>query len=228
MVEVNYVGSASQNLLSGDGPTSNNYNRFAGDLLDGVLDRVNPSFGTIGLTESGIDANYRGLTLQVGRRSTRGFAFQAAYTLGKAEDYAGSSQEVTRPELEKGPAGHDIRHSLKLNAIWEIPARTGVPLLDYLLGGWQLNAVTVFQSGSPFSITCGLAYPRCDFNAGTLTALAALLRAISLAARGRTEYKQDSERRTQSAPVARRGRWSRDGASGQTGRHARALALAGP
>ncbi|PYR47131.1 MAG: hypothetical protein DMF89_19815 [Acidobacteria bacterium] len=44
VLDVNYIGSESRNLLTGDGPTSQNYNRFAGDLLDGVLNRLNPSF----------------------------------------------------------------------------------------------------------------------------------------------------------------------------------------
>lgn len=88
-----------------------------------------------------------------------------AYTLGKAEDFAGVAQEVTDLAREKGPAGHDIRHSLKLNGIWEIPFRSDLQALNYLLGGWQVNAITVFQSGDPFSVTCSLAYPRCDFNA---------------------------------------------------------------
>ena len=52
VVDVNYIGSASRNLLGGDGPTSENYNRFAGDLQDRVLNRLNPSFGTIDITES--------------------------------------------------------------------------------------------------------------------------------------------------------------------------------
>jgi hypothetical protein len=188
LVEANYVGSASRNLLSGDGPTSNNYNRFAGDLFDGVLDRLNPSFGTIDLTESRIDASFHGLTLQVNRRYRRGFALQAAYTLGKAQDYGGSSQEVTRPELEKGAAGHDIRHSFKMNAIWEIPGRTGVRVLDYVLGGWQLNAITVYQSGSPFSIVCTLAYPRCDFNADGQTGDRVEVTRTELGSHTRTEW----------------------------------------
>jgi hypothetical protein len=165
VLDVNYVGSASRNLLGGDGPTSNNYNRFAGDLLDGVLNRLNPSFGTIDLTESRIDANYNGIATQVSRRYRKGLAFQVAYTLGKARDVAGNSQEVTNPGLEKGPADYDVRHVVKLNAIWEIPFETKVKALEYLLGGWQVNAITVYQSGYPFSVTCTLAYPRCDFNA---------------------------------------------------------------
>ncbi len=188
VVEVNYVGSASRNLLSGDGPTSNDYNRFAGDLFDGVLNRLNPSFGTIHMTESRIDASYHGLTAQASRRYKQGLAFQVAYTLGKAEDYGGSSQEVTQPEREKGAAGHDIRHSLKMNVVWEVPFRSDVRALEYVLGGWQLNAITVYQSGSPFSIVCTLAYPRCDFNADGQTGDRVNVTRTDLGSPTRTEW----------------------------------------
>jgi len=165
VLDVNYIGSSSRHLLSGDGPGGENYNRFAGDLLDGVLDRLNPSFSTVGLAESRIDARYHGLALQASRRYRNGFAFQTAYTVGKAMDYAGVAEEVTNLEREWGPAAYDIRHSFKMNAIWEIPFHSDSKAIEYALGGWQLNGITVYQSGSPFSVTCSLAYPRCDFNA---------------------------------------------------------------
>jgi outer membrane receptor protein involved in Fe transport len=169
VLDVNYIGSASRNLLGGDGPTSQNYNRFAGDLLDGVLNRLNPSFSTVDITESRIDANYHGLTTQMNRRFSDGLAFQVAYTLGKATDSMastlGGAQEVTRPDLERGPANHDVRHVLKMNAIWEIPFRSDSRALANVLGGWQLNAITIYQSGAPFSLVCTLPYPQCDFNA---------------------------------------------------------------
>jgi hypothetical protein len=72
---------------------------------------------------------------------------------------------VTDPGREEGDADHDVRHVLKVNAIWEIPYKPSSRALQYLAGGWQLNAITVFQSGGPFSVICGLPYPQCDFNA---------------------------------------------------------------
>src|SRR5262249_20457246 len=84
VLDVNYIRSSSRHLLSGDGPGGENYNRLSGDLLDGVLDRLNPSFSTVGLAESRIDARYHGLALQASRRYRRGFAFQTAYTVGQA------------------------------------------------------------------------------------------------------------------------------------------------
>src|SRR5947207_1957421 len=77
----------------------------------------------------------------------------------------GFAQEVTRVDLERGPADYDARHVFKFNAIWEIPFKSDTRPVDYLLGGWQINAITVYQSGRPFSVVCNLPYPQCDFNA---------------------------------------------------------------
>lgn len=163
--DANYVGSASRNLMSGDGPGGEEYNRFAGDLLDGVLDRLNPSFASVGLAESRIDANYHGMTVGLNRRYQQGLAFQVNYTLGKVTDYAGFAQEVTDHAREKGPADFDVRHIWKMNVIYELPFRFDNAVANALVGGWQINAITVYQSGTPFSVVCGLPYPACDFNA---------------------------------------------------------------
>jgi hypothetical protein len=165
VAEVNYIGSAGRNLMSLDGPGGEDYNRFAGDLLDGVRNRLNSSFGVVGLGESRIDSNYHGMTLQVNRRFNRGFSFQAAYTLGHAKDYPGVAEEVTNLERDYGTASFDVRHKLALNVIYQIPYEPQNLWLRNTLGGWQLNTVTIWQSGSPFSVTCTAAYPTCDFNA---------------------------------------------------------------
>jgi hypothetical protein len=165
VVEANYIGSAGRNLIGGDGPVGEDYNRFLGDLFDGRRDRLNPSFGQMGFNESRIDTSYHGLTLQLNRRYDKGFALQAAYTLGKAEDLPNSAMEVTRLDLDRGPTAFDVRHKLAMNIIWRVPYNPSNKLLAHTLGGWQVNTITIWQSGSPFTVTCGLPYPQCDFNA---------------------------------------------------------------
>ena len=49
--------------------------------------------------------------------------------------------------------------------LFEIPYRPASAVLKAALGGWQVNGSGIFQSGSPFTVNCTLAYPRCDFNA---------------------------------------------------------------
>jgi len=158
--EINYIGSAARNLMSNDGPGGEDYNRFAGDMADGVRNRFNPSFGAVGLAESRIDSNFQGMTLQLNRRFNRGFSFQAAYTLGHAKDYPGTAEEVTDLERDYGNTSFDVRHNLALNVIWQIPYEPANLWLRNTVGGWQVNTVTFWRSGTPFNVTCG----NCDFN----------------------------------------------------------------
>jgi Carboxypeptidase regulatory-like domain len=165
VVEANYIGSAGRNLMSADGPGGEDYNRFAGDMLDNVRNRLNPSFGVVGLAESRIDSNYHGLTLQANRRFRRGFSFQAAYTLGQAKDYPGVAEEVTDLARDYGNAAFDVRQKLALNVLWQIPYEPANLWVRGILGGWQLNTITIWQTGQPFTVTCNSPYPTCDFNA---------------------------------------------------------------
>jgi hypothetical protein len=165
VVEANYNGSAGRHLLSNDGPTSEDYNRFDGDLLSGRQNRLNPSFASVDFNQSRVESNYEGLSLQVLRRYSKGFSFQASYTYGIAKDTPASSMDLTRPDLDYGYAGFDIRHKLALNFIAEIPYSPANPMLKGALGGWQVNGIAILQSGAPFTVICTQAYPRCDFNA---------------------------------------------------------------
>jgi hypothetical protein len=165
VIEANYNGSKGRHLLSADSPTSEDWNRFSGDLLDGVRNRLNPSFASVDFNQSRIASDYQGLTLQLLRRYAKGLSFQAAYTYGVWKDTPPSSMELTRPDLDYSDATLDIRHKLAMNFVAEIPYAPANPVLKTALGGWQVNGIAILQSGGPFTVTCTQAYPRCDFNA---------------------------------------------------------------
>jgi len=165
VVDASYIGTAGRNLMSVDAGGGENYNRFSGDLLAGGLDRLNPSFAAVNLNESRISSRYHGMTLEVRRRYARGFALQASYTLGKATDTAGVWVDLNRPDLEKGRAGHDVRHRLAINQVIELPDNIGGGVLKHVLGGWQISTITVWQTGSPFDVTTSANYPNGDYNA---------------------------------------------------------------
>jgi hypothetical protein len=165
VIEANYIGTSGRNFMSADGPGGEDYNRFAGDMLDGVRNRFNPSFGVIGLAESRLSSEYHGFTLQLNRRFSGGLSLQTAYTLGNAKDYPGAAEEVTDLARDYGNAAYDVRHKLAMNVIWRIPYEPQDAILRNTIGGWQLNAITIWQSGLPFTVTCNAPYPTCDFNA---------------------------------------------------------------
>jgi len=165
VADITYNGTRGRNLMNGDGPGGQNYNRVSGDLFDDRLDRLNPSFAGVNLNESRVRSQYNGISLQLQRRYSSGFAFQTVYNFGVSKDLPGFTMSVEDPELDWGHAGDDVRHRLAGNFILEIPFRPSNPVVHGILGGWQLNGLAIFQSGTPFSVTCGLAWPRCDFNA---------------------------------------------------------------
>jgi hypothetical protein len=169
VADVTYNGTRGRNLMNGDGPGGQNYNRFSGDLLDGRLDRLNPSFAGVNLNESRVRSRYHGVSFQLQRRYANGFAFQSVYNYGVSKDLPGFTVSVEQPELDWGYTNEDVRHRLATNVIVEIPFNPTNPLLQGVLGGWQLNSLAIFQSGGPFSVVCTLAWPNCDFNADGVT-----------------------------------------------------------
>jgi hypothetical protein len=165
VIDANYIGSAGRNLMSTDGPGGEDYNRFANDMVDGTRNRLNPSFATVGLAESRIDSKYNGLALGLSRRQSNGVAFQLSYTVGRAQDTPASATEVAMPELDYGDADFDIRHKVAMNILWQVPYNPSNAGLKAVFGGWQMNLITFYQTGSPFNVTCTSTYPSCDWNA---------------------------------------------------------------
>src|SRR5262249_52862709 len=60
---------------------------------------------------------------------------------------------------DRSIAGFDVPHVLSVNWLYQFPIgkgkllSTGSATADYLLGNWQLNAITVLRSGIPYTAT---------------------------------------------------------------------------
>ena len=177
-VEMNYVGSQGTKLYQ-------NYevNRFAGDLLDGTLDRLNPSFGNIIYGQNNGKSYYQGMNASVRKRFSQGLLFQGAYTLGKAVDTGSSFSgehlvEVTEMRFNRGRSRFDVRQKYAMSLIFDVPSPRQAGIAKAIFGNWQLGVTTILQTGSPFNISCGLPFQPvfddggnlignngCDFNA---------------------------------------------------------------
>lgn len=160
VLEANYLGNVGRNY-----GRLVDFNTVRGDLFDGRLDRLNPTFGGINYRAMLARSEYHGMQLQLNKRYTRGFSGQVSYTLGKAMDDGSDVQVGGLPvdaralELEWGPADFDVRHRLAINWLWEVPFfRNDTGVAGVLLGGWQVNGVTAFQSGFPFNVNTSLSY----------------------------------------------------------------------
>jgi hypothetical protein len=155
IVEGNYVGSKGRKLYQGY-----NVNRFNGDLLDGVLDRLNPSFAGIDYGQSNGVSNYKGGNFSVKKRFSRGLDLQAAYTLGKAQDTASTfgtglgMVDIYNLKLNYGLSNFDVRHKLAASFVYDIPGPKGPGALAKVVGGWQAGGVVILQKGTPYTVAC--------------------------------------------------------------------------
>jgi hypothetical protein len=128
--------------------------------------RPYPGFAGIVLYENLGRTWYNALQVKLERRFTSGLLFNTVYSFGKhLLDGVGTSvwdaPEPFAPEgYNRGRSGFDRRHILNMNAVYDLPFGRGRkyasdlhPVLNGILGGWQLSGVYAFTSGSPLTIT---------------------------------------------------------------------------
>lgn len=164
-------GQLAFNFIS-PGNIDFNANRPVGSQQFPII--LNNNTGVADLLFNGAKYNYNALQLEIRRRFTDGFAFQANYTFAKnLTDAIGTSQQLVdtfldnaRPELEYSRSDFDQTHVFNFNGIYELPFGKGKRFLnqggalDRIIGGFQLSTIVRFGSGRPIS----LIDPRGTFN----------------------------------------------------------------
>jgi hypothetical protein len=156
--------------------------------------RPYPNWNRILSSENLGFANYQALQTELNRRLKNGLFFQASYTWAKSlANYGGDAPPGFAPEVVYGTAAADRfslrnergdvagtrRHRFLISGVYELPVGAGKPFLAHmdpvlngLLGGWQLSTVTLIQTG-PFltpTYSAGLVDPANVniFNRGSL------------------------------------------------------------
>jgi len=132
-----------------------------------------PALGTVPVNDTEGTSIYHGLQMQVQRRLTNGFQFTGSYTWSHAIDNSPSGFDsdyryggnVVDPfqwwTKERANSLQDVRHRLILNALYELPFGRGRtygsnwnPVVDEVLGGWEISPIFDFASGYPFDVVC--------------------------------------------------------------------------
>lgn len=115
---------------------------------------------------------YNGLQLDLTQRLSHGVQLRAAYTFSKSLDegsslanaISGTTNAFTmnplQPHWDYGLSSFDVRHSLSVNATYELPfGRKGAGqanrFLNHLISNWQASAIATVQTGLPFSPQLG-------------------------------------------------------------------------
>ncbi|BCS32070.1 hypothetical protein TBR22_A12750 [Luteitalea sp. TBR-22] len=127
----------------------------------GQLLRPYPQFtDVVPLYAAGAESRYNALQLTGRKRLSRGFMFEGSYTLAKAEEIGMSHQDSYNVDASWALASYDITHRFVLSYLYEIPVgrdrrffASAPTWLNAIIGNWQFNGITTFQSGTPLSIT---------------------------------------------------------------------------
>jgi Carboxypeptidase regulatory-like domain len=126
-----------------------------------------PDFNQVRFDTYDAYSNYNALTVKVTKRASNGLSGLVGYTYSKAmDDNSGTSeteqppQDDNNPNAEYAVADTSIRNRLVLSGVYEFPVGRGRqfmnsvgPVMNALVGGWDLSSIIVVQSGYPFTVT---------------------------------------------------------------------------
>jgi len=146
-------------------------NPFFGIVNNGVLisQRISraqslrpfPQFTTVTpMSISGASSTYHSLQATATKRFSHGLQFEGSYTWSKNIDEGDSHQDSYNTRADRSLTSIDLAHRFVMSFIYELPFGRGrrygssvARSLDFLLGGWQVNGISSFQSGTPLGLS---------------------------------------------------------------------------
>lgn len=140
-------------------------------IARGQLLRPFPQFTTLTpLYSSGNSSNYHALQLSFNKRLSNGMLIDGNYTWAKNIEEGLNHQDSYDIRSSRALASIDIAHRFVVSYLYELPFGKGRKfgndasgVLNAIIGGWQFNGITTFQTGTPLSIsannTAGLFNP---------------------------------------------------------------------
>lgn len=113
------------------------------------------------------DSNYHSLQSKLERRFANGFQVGVNYTYSRAKGIAGAPNSDNGPRiaipefyhLNYGISDLNRPHNFNLTNLTELPFGTGRrwlnerSILSAIVGGWQVNNILSYTSGTPFNVT---------------------------------------------------------------------------
>lgn len=125
-----------------------------------------PVFGEINVLQNLGRSWYDALQLKWERRFADGFSFTSSYSFSKDISDLTPSAETTRvvpftpAGYQRGRSSSDRTHIFVVNGVYELPIGRDKkflsslnPVVNAIVGGWQLSAINSFVSGTPLSFT---------------------------------------------------------------------------
>jgi len=154
-----------------------------------------PWASTANFIDNSSYSTYHGGEFEVRRRFSGGLYFVANYTFSKTlGDFRSISSQtegqvyrsIADRALDKARAAFDVTHNVSATVIYPLPIGKGQRLLrkangfvDTLVSGWDLQGLTRWSSGAPFTISSGR-FPNGGGLGATNVAESAMLRNMSM------------------------------------------------
>ncbi|HET8547265.1 MAG TPA: carboxypeptidase-like regulatory domain-containing protein [Bryobacteraceae bacterium] len=146
---INFLNQAFPNPFLGTNPI------YGANISRANLLKPYPQFGNIMVAEPIGYSWYHSLQSRIDKRFSRGFTFQVSHTWSKSME-ATEFLNPSDPRPYESISALDRTHRIVGSGIWEMPVGRGRPyagnmpgVLDFFVGGWQLNGVVQKQSGPP-------------------------------------------------------------------------------
>jgi hypothetical protein len=124
-------------------------------------------------------STYHAFTAKVEKRFSNGLSFLTAYTFSKSIDEqsnaslgfvsGGAFRDASHPSWEKGLSDFNVPQRVVLSLSYQLPFGKGKALANSvngfgnaLIGGWELQTVTSFQSGTPRTVVANIGVSNSD------------------------------------------------------------------
>ena len=170
VVELTYSGNHSSRL-----PIVADYNQAVANLPGQSLGiqarRPDQSFGAITWVDPAGISTYNGLAARVEHRFSHGFYFLNSFTWSKAlgdseqalETASGQAlanpQNIYNLKAERGPSSFDVTVINTTSFVYQLPLGKGRkmgatwnPIVDGVLGGWEVNTINTANTGLPVNV----------------------------------------------------------------------------
>ncbi|HET6955777.1 MAG TPA: TonB-dependent receptor [Vicinamibacterales bacterium] len=129
--------------------------------------RVDPRFNHINTVQSIGDSTFKGLTVQMTKRLSKGLTYNVQYVTGKGEDNTPLLTQLTvqsetgrsdpsNLNRDLGPNPLDIRQNLSGNVVYTTSNSSKNGVVRALLNGNQIGVLLQFNSGLPLNIRSNL------------------------------------------------------------------------
>ncbi|MFN7926021.1 MAG: carboxypeptidase regulatory-like domain-containing protein [Bryobacteraceae bacterium] len=122
--------------------------------------RPYPAFGGITLQANQGKSWYNSLQTKWERRFSNGLNFTGVYAWGKYLTDGVQYTPFSPLGYDRGRSGDDRKHILTLSTIYDLPFGRGRkfganmnPILEKIVGGWEMNGIYGFISGSPLTFS---------------------------------------------------------------------------